>query len=149
MTVLNLKRKRRRPSENASKKVRLQPSNNLKLTHHLPRKIRDYEDGPDDLAVVSSDDEVQARDVDQTMNSDDDAVSALCDNDEWEGIASPSNDHTSVEVHGHGTKPQKPPTGEELRVIKDATDLFRSSSFKLQASATISAWCVLKLTSIS
>jgi U3 small nucleolar RNA-associated protein 22 len=33
-----------------------------------------------------------------------------------------------------GTKPRKPPTGEELRNIKDATDLYRSSSFKLQVS---------------
>jgi U3 small nucleolar RNA-associated protein 22 len=31
-----------------------------------------------------------------------------------------------------GKKSRKPPTGEELRTIKDATDLFRSSSFKLQ-----------------
>jgi U3 small nucleolar RNA-associated protein 22 len=31
-------------------------------------------------------------------------------------------------------KERKPPTGEELRAIKDATDLFRSSSFKLQVS---------------
>lgn len=31
-----------------------------------------------------------------------------------------------------GTKPKKPPTGEELRDIKDAADLYRSSSFKLQ-----------------
>jgi len=28
--------------------------------------------------------------------------------------------------------PIEPPTGEELRVIKVATDLFKSSSFKLQ-----------------
>jgi U3 small nucleolar RNA-associated protein 22 len=135
MAVLNLKRKRGKPSENTSSKVRLQLSNSLKLIHHLPRKIREFEDEPDDVAVVSNDDEVQARDVDQTMKSDDDAVSALGDDAEWGGIPSTLNDHTSVEVHGHGTKPQKQPTGEELRVIKDATDLFRSSSFKLQASA--------------
>jgi hypothetical protein len=28
----------------------------------------------------------------------------------------------------------KPPTGDELRTIKDATDLYRSGTFKLQAS---------------
>lgn len=35
---------------------------------------------------------------------------------------------------GQGKKINKPPTGEELRAIKDATDLFRSNSFKLQVS---------------
>ena len=36
-----------------------------------------------------------------------------------------------------GTKPKKPPTGEELRNIKDATELYRSSSFKLQVSNSL------------
>ncbi|KAF4578353.1 hypothetical protein EYR36_000160 [Pleurotus pulmonarius] len=54
---------------------------------------------------------------------------------EWEGIPA----QTSVVEHPQrsGTKPKKPPTGEELRVIKDATDLFRSSSFKLQIDALL------------
>lgn len=49
---------------------------------------------------------------------------------EWGGI---SAEISVVEQQQRSsTKPKKPPTGEELRVIKDATDLFRSSSFKLQ-----------------
>lgn len=37
-----------------------------------------------------------------------------------------------------GKRTNKPPTGEELRTIKDATDLFRSNSFKLQVSVLCS-----------
>lgn len=36
---------------------------------------------------------------------------------------------------GQEEKRRNPATGEELRVIKDATDLFRSSSFKLQVGS--------------
>ncbi|OBZ77304.1 Nucleolar protein 6 [Grifola frondosa] len=40
-------------------------------------------------------------------------------------------------VPQEGTHTKKPPTGEELRNIKDATDLYRSSSFKLQIDALL------------
>lgn len=71
--------------------------------------------------------------MNQTTKSDDDEDSG---EGEWGGISFPLVDQTDAEVHGSATKPQKPPTGEELRVIKDATDLFRSSSFKLQVSTS-------------
>ena len=74
------------------------------------------------------------------MKTDDDEDSAE-DEDEWGGISPVPNDQTGAEVHGPGIKPQKPPTGEELRVIKDATDLFRSSSFKLQANPSRTSNC--------
>ena len=54
---------------------------------------------------------------------------------EWGGI---SGEQAAAEAtvttyeHRTGTKPKKPPTGHELRAIKDATDLFKSSSFKFQ-----------------
>jgi U3 small nucleolar RNA-associated protein 22 len=67
------------------------------------------------------------------MKTDDDEDSASGE-DEWGGISPLPVHQTGAEVHA--TKPQKPPTGEELRIIKDATDLFRSSSFKLQVSAS-------------
>jgi len=47
----------------------------------------------------------------------------------WGGI---SGEQAASYEHRTGTKPKKPPTGQELRAIKDATDLFKSSSFKLQ-----------------
>lgn len=75
------------------------------------------------------------------MKTDDDGDSSL-DEDEWGEISPLPTEQTGAEVHGPGTKPQKPPTGEELRVIKDATDLFRSSSFKLQASASHALYCL-------
>jgi U3 small nucleolar RNA-associated protein 22 len=36
-----------------------------------------------------------------------------------------------TKIHA-GQKERKPPTGQEVRVIKDAADLFRSNSFRLQ-----------------
>ncbi|KDQ55434.1 hypothetical protein JAAARDRAFT_692207 [Jaapia argillacea MUCL 33604] len=36
-----------------------------------------------------------------------------------------------------GTKPKKPPTGQLLRDIREATDLFKSSTFKLQIDALL------------
>lgn len=60
-----------------------------------------------------------------------DVQETASDDEEWGGISSPVKDD-SASAGRPGTKPKKPPTGEELRAIKDATDLFRSSSFKLQ-----------------
>lgn len=53
--------------------------------------------------------------------------------EEWGGVSGANGTVQDAEDEKHtGTKPKKPPTGEELRNIKDATDLYRSSSFKLQ-----------------
>ncbi|KAI1798486.1 Nrap protein [Ganoderma leucocontextum] len=56
--------------------------------------------------------------------------------DEWAGFndqeTPPPGSSDHVAVH-----PLKPPTGEELKNIKDATDLYRSTSFKLQIDALL------------
>ena len=56
------------------------------------------------------------------------------DEGEWGGISGEQAAEAEATTYEHrtGTKPIKPPTGHELRAIKDATDLFKSSSFKLQ-----------------
>ncbi|EKM53178.1 uncharacterized protein PHACADRAFT_259351 [Phanerochaete carnosa HHB-10118-sp] len=60
------------------------------------------------------------------------------DGEEWGGINSSNGAVQDSEGDKHtGTKPKKPPTGEELRDIKDATNLYRSSSFKLQVRAPV------------
>ncbi|KAJ7116340.1 Nrap protein [Mycena epipterygia] len=61
----------------------------------------------------------------------------LEDNEEWGGIAPTPGQAAATVEHASGTKPKKPPTGEELRVINDAKDLFRSSTFKLQIDALL------------
>ncbi|KAF7330353.1 Mannose-6-phosphate isomerase [Mycena venus] len=60
------------------------------------------------------------------------------DDEEWGGIA-PTQGQTATpaENSGPGTKPKLPPTGEELRVINDAKNLFKSSTFKLQIDALL------------
>lgn len=74
---------------------------------------------------------------DHASQSEEEDVSAMEEEDqedqEWGGIRGDKDS----DAHQPGTKPKKPPTGEELRVIKDATDLFRSSSFKLQVRSSL------------
>ena len=59
------------------------------------------------------------------------------EDEEWEGTGV-SMDVDGEPHHERGGKPKKPPTGDEVRAIKEATDLFRSSSFKLQVRAACS-----------
>jgi U3 small nucleolar RNA-associated protein 22 len=66
------------------------------------------------------------------------------DEEEWGGVT--GGQAEIEEEHRPGTKPKKPPTGEGLRAIKDAADLFRSGSFKLQVtpnSFDIPSYCRL------
>ncbi|KAJ7242747.1 Nrap protein [Mycena haematopus] len=56
------------------------------------------------------------------------------DEAEWGGIASTQ---TTTVVENNSSKPKLPPTGEELRVINDAKNLFKSSTFKLQIDALL------------
>jgi U3 small nucleolar RNA-associated protein 22 len=81
----------------------------------------DLEDGPTEQRVEDEEgEEGEDQDLDQG---------------EWRGITDPEQAETAIEGRS-GTKPKKPPTGEELRAIKDATNLFRSSSFKLQVNSS-------------
>lgn len=79
--------------------------------------------------------EAPGSDLDMEGNSEDDVNAQSEDGleEEWGGIRDPGPGDTETAAESQrGTKPKKPPTGEELRAIKDATDLFKSSSFKLQ-----------------
>ncbi|CAA7262477.1 unnamed protein product [Cyclocybe aegerita] len=74
--------------------------------------------------------------VDSTSDREVDGDDELQAEEEWGGIE--GSQAAAVEITPHpGTKPKKPPTGEELRAIKDASDLFKSSSFKLQIDALL------------
>ncbi|KAF9531369.1 Nrap protein [Crepidotus variabilis] len=55
---------------------------------------------------------------------------------EWTGIAGNAPFFSTL-ARPEGATPKKAPTGEELRAIKDASDLFKSSSFKLQIDALL------------
>jgi len=52
------------------------------------------------------------------------------DGEQWGGIDGVESKPAFEDLTAK--KSIKPPTGEELRAIKDASDLFKSSSFKLQ-----------------
>jgi len=67
---------------------------------------------------------------DEVMNSDEGS-----DDEEWGGIETEEAAGNVGEVApsvSDSSKAVKPPTGGELRVIREATDLYRSSTFKLQ-----------------
>lgn len=54
------------------------------------------------------------------------------DGDEWGGVEGGSTTAPLPEGQQQPHKSKKVPMGEELRDIKDASELFKSSSFKLQ-----------------
>ncbi|KAF5381659.1 hypothetical protein D9615_005551 [Tricholomella constricta] len=98
------------------------------------RKIEDGFSGPDADIHASEDEgthELEGEDVSEMESDGDDGEG----DNEWGGLE--ADDQTTGDGHRPGTKPKKPPTGEELRLIKDATDLFRSSTFKLQIDALL------------
>ncbi|KAF8154805.1 Nrap protein [Crassisporium funariophilum] len=103
-----------------------------------PSKIRRTEE--DDLPAVNSDiknDNQSIEEGGQSGPEDDERMDEDDKSEEWGGIGGEQAAAPSKEGNRTGTKPKKPPTGEELRDIKDATDLFKSSSFKLQIDALL------------
>ncbi|KAJ3576829.1 hypothetical protein NP233_g152 [Leucocoprinus birnbaumii] len=94
---------------------------------------------------------LEGQDLSEHSDSDHDEIDVMDDEESLHGGSEPAESDegeewggTGVSVsltshnheEGHG-KLGKPPTGEELRVIKDAADLFRSNSFKLQIDALL------------
>lgn len=67
------------------------------------------------------------------------------EHEDWEGMSDGDGDGDGQPLNGigirTGTVPRKPPTGEELRKIKDAADLYMSNSFKLKVLLK----CMIKL----
>ena len=57
--------------------------------------------------------------------------------EEWGGLGDEDEPASTAHNKPSSSKSKKPPTGEELRAIRDATDLYRSSSFKLQVCSRI------------
>ena len=56
--------------------------------------------------------------------------------DSWAGVG--SEQQVQPSQHHPPSHAYRPPTGEELRDIKDAADLYRSSSFKFQVHCRVS-----------
>lgn len=66
------------------------------------------------------------------LSDDNDLSDQEDEEEEWNGAEGQVK--TSTDEAKNGTV-KKPPTGEELRAIKDAADLYRSNSFKLQVNS--------------
>lgn len=71
-------------------------------------------------------DGVQGEDEEEDMGSEED------EEDEWTGIGDSGPNPATSGPSGGGGKPKKPPTGEEVRAIKEATELYKSNTFKLR-----------------
>ncbi|KAI0635441.1 Nrap protein [Trametes polyzona] len=68
------------------------------------------------------------------------------DDDDWQGVDGTQQGDTHAvpdTATPSGSHIVKPPTGEELRKIKDATDLYRSTAFKMQARPLTSPYALL------
>ncbi|KAI0674034.1 Nrap protein [Trametes maxima] len=85
--------------------------------------------------VLSEHDSHSGGEGSEASGSDSDAEA-----DTWNGLHNAQDGHESEVENAagpSGSRIVKPPTGEELRKIKDATDLYRSTSFKLQIDALL------------
>ncbi|KAH9476209.1 Nucleolar protein 6 [Psilocybe cubensis] len=113
----NLKRKVAGPSSQREKSPRIEEDDAMD---------QDQDSVMDDSEVEGSDEpsdaEMHGLDVGE-------------EEEEWKGIGSTMD--TLPDTHPTGKKSHKPPTGEELRAIRDASDLFKSGSFKLQVDALL------------
>ena len=106
----------------------------------MTRKTRKIEEEPDDETALDVEQLGEESGAEDGLSDYGDMVEGD-DEAEWGGV---TGEQAEIEEeHRPGTKPKKPPTGEELRAIKDAADLFRSGSFKLQVSPSISSSTVL------
>ncbi|PFH49460.1 hypothetical protein AMATHDRAFT_178762 [Amanita thiersii Skay4041] len=96
-----------------------------------PRKNRKIDDEVD---LNSGDSDIEANhasQVDGEEESVQDDGEGEEEEDEWGGIEGAAEEGESTD------KIRRPPTGEEIRTIRDAADLFRSGSFKLQIDALL------------
>jgi U3 small nucleolar RNA-associated protein 22 len=73
----------------------------------------------------------------QVESQDEEEEEAEEDGEEWGGVEA-AGSAMQVDQRPAGSKPVKPPTAEEMRAIREATDLYRSSSFKLQVRTMLS-----------
>ncbi|TFY65726.1 hypothetical protein EVG20_g5372 [Dentipellis fragilis] len=101
-------------------------------------KKRQLSEEPDDEIVDHEGDDAESAGAsgsgdDEPMDAEEDLGG---EDEEWGGIDA-VEEVEGKENHRAGGKPKKPPTGEEVRSIKEATELFRSSSFKLQIDALL------------
>lgn len=89
----------------------------------------------DSAADPSADSEEEnfPQSLDDALSEGDDVADNM-EEGEWGGISAEPPTISSGISRPAGMKSKKPPTGDELRAIKDASDLFRSSSFKLQVN---------------
>ncbi|KAI0317967.1 Nrap protein [Amylostereum chailletii] len=118
--ALNLKRKRGKAGEDGTPKRR---QHSLEENGILSEGEQPEQEYPD--ADMEGGSDVHEGSEPGGVDADVDA-----EEEEWGGLS------TGVSPRRIG-KPKKPPTGEEVRAIKEATDLFRSSSFKLQIDALL------------
>lgn len=108
-----LKRKRTKNAEHGRKKTRVTPD------------LDDQEVGSDASSVGLPSDE-------EPMEDGEPENSGGGEEDSMDGVELTPGDPGASSHHA-----SKPPTGEELRMIKDAVNLYQSSSFKLQIDALL------------
>ncbi|KAG6809380.1 hypothetical protein H0H92_000481, partial [Tricholoma furcatifolium] len=108
---VNLKRKRAKEDDSRkSRKIEDESGTNADI----------HGSDAEDAVLGEHGDDEDDEHEDEPMESDHEE-----DQGEWTGLGGSNSADLDSSIHEPGTKPKKPPTGEELRAIKDATDLFR------------------------
>ncbi len=92
-------------------------------------------DGPSLLGEAT--DDYEKNESSESLGSGDDLLdvgsSPLAGEESWHGICASSAEETA-QLCASGSRTHKPPTGAEITAIKEAQDLFMSSSFKFQVT---------------
>ncbi|KAI0030094.1 Nrap protein [Vararia minispora EC-137] len=128
--ALNLKRKRRPAPDSVfpNKKRQLVPPEDDEFRSALDENEFTHDQEEDEDEGWSEEDPVAG----DGMNELDERE----DGEAWEGIGK-GGARRGLSQASHNGATKNPPTGQEVRVIKQAADLFRSSSFKLQIDALL------------
>lgn len=95
---------------------------------------------PADVEVIAVPHGAESENEETGLDGSEDDASAASETEEWGGVATGAN--------LEGKKNNRPPTAQELREIKDASDIFQSSSFKLQVRKlnAIDSFCLIYYT---
>ncbi|KAI0792762.1 Nrap protein [Abortiporus biennis] len=106
--------------------------------HHTGEQVNEDEDATADRDETRGSNEQRLGDDDLSHTSSGGEDEGDNEDEEWEGFGEGQDPNTSGKNGSHGSGGRNlPPDAQELRKIKDASDLFRSSSFKLQIDALL------------
>lgn len=136
--IMAQKLKRKRTEIAGPRKVCYSLTNNLTIYEYVffkAARIKEFDESIIDHGEKSEFDDTGFN-ASEVMDEDEDSVQAADkDSEEWTGDG---GTHKLMNCQLSENNERRPPVGGELRTIREASDLFKSSSFKLQVRKSLS-----------